>query len=101
MPGPSSSVTPASYELTVTEGGAGDVTGRWKTSAMPIEPFDDDPVPPGVVLNLGEALRVLEALEDALSTMEQAGLAPGLQDEVATVIRVLHVRLGFDEGGLR
>jgi hypothetical protein len=24
-----------------------------------------------------------------------------LRDELATVIRVLHVRLGFDEGGLR
>ena len=68
---------------------------------MPIEPFDDDPVPPGILLDLGEALRVLEALEDALNAMEGAGLAPGLQDEIATVIRVLHVRLGFDEGGLR
>ncbi len=26
---------------------------------------DDDPVPPGLVLNLDEAFRVLEALEDA------------------------------------
>ncbi len=99
MPGPSSSVTPASYELTVTSGG--DVTARWKTSAMPNEPFDDDPVPPGILLDLGEALRVLEALEDALDTMEGARLAPGLQDDVATVIRVVHARLGFDEGGLR
>ncbi len=81
--------------------GVGDVAPRRKTSAMPPERFDDDPAPPGIVLDLGEALRVLEALEDALDTMEGAGLAPGLQDEVATVIRVLHVRLGFDEGELR
>ena len=67
---------------------------------MPKEPFDDDPVPPGILLDLGEALRVLEALEDALLALERAGQAPGLQDELATVIRVLHVRLGFDEGGL-
>lgn len=56
---------------------------------------------PGVPLDLGEALRVLEALGDAPPTIEQAGLAPGLRDEVATVIRVLHVGLGFDEGGSR
>ncbi len=68
---------------------------------MPARPFDDDPVPPDIILDLGEALRVLEALEDALLALERAGQAPGLQDELATVIRVLHVRLGFDEGGLR
>lgn len=68
---------------------------------MPPEHFDDDPVPPGILLDLDEALRVLSALEDALLAIEEAGLAPGLQDEIATVIRVLHVRLGFDEGGLR
>jgi hypothetical protein len=32
--------------------------------------------------------------------MRGAGLALGLQDELATVIRLLHGRLGFDEGGL-
>ena len=64
-------------------------------------PFDDDPVPPGTLLDLGEALRVLEALEDALAAIEEARLALGSQDEIATVIRMLHVRLGFDEGGLR
>ena len=67
---------------------------------MPTGPFDDDPVPPGIILELGEALRLLEALEDALLALERAGKAPGLQDELATVVRVLHVRLGFDEGGL-
>ena len=60
---------------------------------------DDDPVPPGVLLALSEAFRVLEALEDALWELERAGRAPGLLDELATVIRMLHVRLGFDEGG--
>lgn len=68
---------------------------------MTSDPFADDPVPPGIVLDLGEALRVLEALEDALLALERAMQAPGLRDELATVIRVLHVRLGFDEGGLR
>lgn len=67
---------------------------------MPYPPVDDDPVPPRIVLDLGEALRVLEALEDALASMEAVGAAPGLRDELATVIRVLHIRLGFDEGGL-
>jgi hypothetical protein len=64
------------------------------------EPSGDDPVPPGLLLDLTEAFRVLEALEDALSTLERSGHAPGLCDELATVIRMLHVRLGFDEGGL-
>jgi hypothetical protein len=67
---------------------------------MPVEPVADDPVPPGILLDLAEALRLLEALEDALLALERANQAPGLRDEVATVIRVLHVRLGFDEGGL-
>jgi len=62
---------------------------------------DDDRVPPGLVLNLDEAFRVLEALEDALLALEEAGLAPGLQDELATVIRLIHGSLGLDEGGLR
>ena len=43
---------------------------------------------------------VLEALEDARLVMRGAGLALGLQDELATVIRLIHGRLGFDEGGL-
>jgi len=60
---------------------------------------NDDPVPPGLRLDLEEAFRVLEALEDALLAMEEAGLTPGLQDELATVIRVLHARLGLGEGG--
>jgi hypothetical protein len=63
--------------------------------------FDDDGVPPGLVLDLDEAFRVLAALEDALSALETAGQVLGLGDELATVIRILHVRLGFDEGGLR
>ena len=64
---------------------------------MPEEP--DDPVPLGVVLSLDEAFRLLEALEDALLELELASAAPGLRDELATVIRVLHVHLGLDEGG--
>jgi hypothetical protein len=60
----------------------------------------DDPVPPGLVLNLDEAFRVLEALEDARLAMRETGLALGLQDELATVIRLIHGRLGFDEGGV-
>ena len=59
----------------------------------------DDPVPPGLLLDLSEAFRVLEALEDAVWELERTRLAPGLRDELATVIRMLHTRLGFDEGG--
>jgi hypothetical protein len=64
-------------------------------------PSTTTPVPPGVLLDLGEALRGLEVLEDALAAIEEARLALGLQDEIAAVIRALHVRPGFDEGGLR
>jgi hypothetical protein len=60
---------------------------------------DDDPVPVELVLSLDEAFRVLEALEDARLEMREVRLAPGLQDELATVIRMLHGRLGLDEGG--
>jgi hypothetical protein len=42
---------------------------------------NDDPVPPGLVLSLDEAFRVLEALEDAPWTTEDAGVAPGLGDD--------------------
>ncbi|HWF14694.1 MAG TPA: hypothetical protein VG244_00795 [Acidimicrobiales bacterium] len=59
----------------------------------------DDPVPPDLVLSLDDAFRVLEALEDALLVMEEAAIAPGLRDELATVIRVLHGKLGLNEGG--
>ena len=61
---------------------------------------DDDPVPPGLVLDLDETFRVLEALEDARFALREISAAPGLQDELATVIRILHSRLGFDEGGV-
>ena len=63
-------------------------------------PFDD-PVPRGVALSLEEAFRVLEAIEDARLALRERGAAPGLQDELATVIRMLHGRLGFDEGGVQ
>jgi hypothetical protein len=62
---------------------------------------DGDPVPHGVVLDLDEAFRVLEALEDARLALREAQAALGLQDELATVIRLLHGRLGLDEGGVR
>ena len=61
---------------------------------------EDDPVPPGLVLDLDEAFRVLEALEDARLELRERSAAPGLQDELATVIRMLHGRLGLDEGGV-
>ncbi|MHB1445947.1 MAG: hypothetical protein ACYCTI_01280 [Acidimicrobiales bacterium] len=61
----------------------------------------NDFVPPGLWLDLDEAFRLLEALEDSLLALEEAGLAPGLRDELATVIRLLHGRLGLDEGGLQ
>jgi hypothetical protein len=57
-------------------------------------------VPPGLVLDLDEAFRVLEALEDARLALREINAALGLQDELATVIRRLHSRLGFDEGGV-
>jgi hypothetical protein len=60
----------------------------------------DDPVPRAVELDLDEVLRVLEALEDARLALLERGAAPGLQDELATVIRVLHGKLGLDEGGV-
>ena len=65
-----------------------------------LHPFDD-PVPRDVVLSLGEAFRVLEAIEDARLALRQHGAAPGLQDELATVIRMLHGKLGLDEGGVQ
>lgn len=61
---------------------------------------DDDPVPLGLVLGLDEAFRVLEALEDALFELLDRRAAPGLRDELATVIRMVHGRLGLDEGGV-
>lgn len=39
-------------------------------------------------------------LEDARLALRERGAAPGLQDELATVIRVLHGKLGLDEGGV-
>jgi len=61
----------------------------------------DNPVPPGLWLELEDAFRVLEALEDSLLALEEAGLVPGLRDELATVVRLVHGRLGLDEGGLK
>jgi len=74
---------------------------------VPADPFGatcdpfDDPVPRGVELSLDEAFRVLEAIEDARLALREHGAAPGLQDELAPVIRMLHGKLGFDEGGVQ
>ncbi|HWL42771.1 MAG TPA: hypothetical protein VNQ73_07495 [Ilumatobacter sp.] len=59
----------------------------------------DDPVPPAILLDLDEVFRVLEALEGSLVVILDHGLAPGLLDELRTVIAMLHHRLGFDQGG--
>lgn len=59
-----------------------------------------DPVPGSVMLDLDEAFRVLEALEDARLALRERSAALGLQDELATMIRVLHGKLGLDEGGV-
>ena len=54
----------------------------------------------GNQVTLDEAFRVLESLEDARLELRVRGAAPGLQDELATVIRLLHGKLGLDEGGV-
>lgn len=59
--------------------------------------MDQDPVPPGIVLGLDEALRVLSALEDARDELLVRGLALGLVDELLTAIRMLHVQLGWED----
>lgn len=64
------------------------------------EPPTGDPVPAALILDLDEAFRVLEALEDGRLALRDHGLAPGLQDELATVIRLVHAKLGLDEGGV-
>jgi hypothetical protein len=43
---------------------------------LPFVSRNDDPVPPGLLLSLDEAFRVLEALEDASLTMEETDVAP-------------------------
>ena len=53
----------------------------------------------GIESGLIQRAEVLEALEDSRLELREASAAPGLQDELATVIRILHSRLGFDEGG--
>ncbi len=71
-------------------------TGRLASVSRP----DDDPVPPGLLLNLDEGFRALEALEDARLALRETAVAPGLQDELATVIRMIHGRLRLEEGGV-
>jgi nucleotidyltransferase/DNA polymerase involved in DNA repair len=60
-----------------------------------------DITPTVEMLSLDEAFRVFEAIEDARLALRERGAAPGLQDELATVIRMLHGKLGFDEGGVQ
>ena len=77
-----------------------DVTPSVQTrSVSSNDPFDD-PVPRTVVLSLDDTFRVLEAIEDARLALRERGAAPALQDELATVIRLLHGRLGLHEGGV-
>ena len=76
------------------------VTPSVQTLGVTTHDPTDDPVPRSVVLDLDEVFRVLEALEDARLALRELGAAPGLQDELATVIRVLHGKLGLDEGGV-
>ena len=71
-----------------------------QTSRVSTHDPTDDPVPRIIVLDLDETFRVLEALEDARLALRDRGAAPGLQDELATVIRILHGKLGLDEGGV-
>ncbi len=59
----------------------------------------DDPVPLVIRLSLEQTFRVLEAIEDARLVLREHNLALGLQDELATVIRMIHDKLGLDEGG--
>ena len=76
------------------------VTPPRQTARVSSDDVPDDPVPPGVVLDLDEAFRVLEAVEDARLALREGGLGLGLQDELATIVRLLHGRLGLDEGGV-
>lgn len=60
---------------------------------------DDDDAIPGLLLNLDEAIRIFHALDASVTVLERSGLAPGLRDELATVIRIIVHRLGLDSGG--
>ena len=77
------------------------VTPSVQTRCVSSSDSFDDPVPSTIALSLDDAFRVLEAIEDARLALRERGAAPGLQDELATVIRLLHGRLGLDEGGVQ
>ena len=78
-----------------------EVESHPSTTLSSVSRPDDDPVPSGLRMSLDEAFRVLEALEDARFALRESGLAPGLQDELATVIRIIHGKLGIEEGGVQ
>jgi hypothetical protein len=73
---------------------------REQTRAMNADDSGDDPVPPGLVLDLDEAFRVLEALETHDWRCGSEGRHPGCRMSWRRVIRLLHGRLGLDEGGV-
>lgn len=54
----------------------------------------DEP-PEGIWINLDDALRLLSALEDSFTELSATETALGLRDELVTLIRVLHDRLGM------
>jgi hypothetical protein len=63
---------------------------------------DGDPVPAEISRSVEEALGVLEAFEDALAALVEAGVALGRQDEVAImIVGVRHGKVGCEDGGLR
>lgn len=81
--------------------------GRWGLCPIPparplahcgLVPATDD-LPPGVLLDLLEATRLLSALVRALLVITRAGLEPGLQDELETLVWLLARRLGFSDDG--
>lgn len=59
-----------------------------------------DPVPPELILERDEAFRVLEAIEDARLALRELAWYRACTTSWRTVIRLLHGRLGLDEGGV-
>lgn len=55
---------------------------------------------PVLARELGATTRNYQGIVDSYAFGVRRS-APGLRDELATVIRMLHGRLGLDEGGMR